>query len=98
MRALGGFLLVVGLAAGCAATIPHATPLHAERSGVPLERLEHGRGLFVTRCGNCHFAPDPGSHSAAQWASLVPDMLEDSHLNPEEAIEVLDFLKALAPN
>ena len=99
MRALAGFLTVVGLAAGCAtAMVPHATAFHAERAGIALQTLEHGRGLFVARCGNCHLTPDPGSRNAQQWAVLLPDMLEDSHLNPEEATEVLAFLQALSAN
>ena len=70
--------------------------LQAERSGVSLEALEHGRGLFVARCGNCHNTPDPGSHDAASWAKILPGMLEDSHLNAEEGALVLSFLQALA--
>ena len=100
MRALAGFLAVVGLAAGCAtaAMIPHATAVEAQKSGVGLETLEHGRGLFLARCGNCHMTPDPGSRSAEQWALILPEMREDSHLSDAEASQVLAFLQALAPN
>ena len=96
MKALAGFFTVVALGAGCAAMIPHATLSHAERSGVPLETLEQGRGLFVGHCGNCHLAPDPGSLSAEQWAQILPEMLDDAHLSPEQATEVLAYLRALS--
>lgn len=96
MRAPAWIVVALGLTAGCAAVIPHATLAHAQRSGVALETLEQGRGLFVVHCGNCHYAPDPGTRDSASWAKLFPEMLEDSHLTPEDAAQVLAFLKALA--
>lgn len=97
MRALAWLVASIGLFAGCAtAAIPHATALHAQRSGVTLATLEQGRSLFVTRCGNCHLTPDPGTRDSATWAKLLPEMLEDSHLDTEEAAQVLAFLQALA--
>jgi hypothetical protein len=97
VKALAGLVAGLGLIAGCAtAVIPHATALDAQRTGVALQALEHGRGLFVARCGNCHLTPDPGSRSAADWAKVLPEMLEDSHLNAQEAAEVLAFLQALS--
>ena len=95
MRVLLAIALVL-LPVACAAVIPHATRAHAELAGVPLDRLEHGRQLFVARCGNCHQAPAPSSHSAAEWSNIVPEMLEHANLEPAEGEEVLVFLKALA--
>ena len=99
MKALAWIVAGFGLIAGCATVvIPHPTALHAERSGVALETLEHGRGLFVSHCGSCHLAPEPRSRNAEQWALLLPEMLEDSRLDPQQATEVLAFLQALAAN
>jgi uncharacterized protein YceK len=98
VRALASIVAVVALLSGCAAVIPHATPVHAQRSGVALETLEHGRGLFVSHCGSCHYAPDPRSRDGRQWALLLPEMLADSKLNPDQATEVLAFLQALSAN
>ena len=68
----------------------------AERSGVPLAELVQGRALFVSHCGNCHQTPDPGSRSAAEWSTVVPEMMQDAKLSAEDGARVLSFLKALA--
>jgi nitrate/TMAO reductase-like tetraheme cytochrome c subunit len=96
---IAGFILGATLAAGCATVvIPHPTALNAEKSGVALTSLEHGRGLFVARCGNCHETPSPTSRSPEQWAVILPEMTKDSNLNPEEAGQLLAFLKAVSAN
>ena len=82
--------------AACATVTPRPTLEHAARSGVPLERLEHGRQLFVSHCGNCHAAPAPKSHTPAEWETIVAEMHADANLDPVETAEVLAFVKALA--
>lgn len=97
MKAFVITLLLGGLAAGCATiVIPHATMRAAEQSGVALQTLEDGRGLYVAHCGNCHQIPDPGTHSANEWARILPEMVGDAHLDPAEAAQVLAFLQAMS--
>lgn len=84
------------LLCACAAAIPRPTARHAERANVLLATLEHGRTLFLARCGNCHVTPAPDSRSSAQWALLVPEMAKDAELSPDEIAQVLAFLQAFS--
>ena len=96
MKALPWIIAVGGLIASCAAITPVPTAIDAERSGVPLDTLAQGRTLFVSHCGNCHRTPDPGSRNAAEWAKVLPEMMDDAKLSPEQGAQVLAFLQALA--
>ena len=95
-RALAGLALLA--AAGCVTPIPRPTVLDAQRAGVALASLEHGRQLYVTRCGSCHRAAAPSTQTPDEWARIVAEMTADgdADLSAAEAAEVLEFLKALA--
>jgi mono/diheme cytochrome c family protein len=89
-------LVLALLLAGCVTVTRMPEAIDADRSGVPLAELVQGRALFVSHCGSCHQVPDPGSRSAAEWSTVVPQMLEDAKLSAEDGARVLTFLKALA--
>ena len=95
MKALPWIIAVGGLFASCATITPMPTSVDSDRSGTPLATLVQGRELFVGHCGSCHRTPDPGSRDAAEWARVLPEMMDDAKLSPEQAAQVLAFLQAL---
>lgn len=74
--ALGGAALL-GACGGSA--IPEPSAADASRGAahfpdVTLAELEHGRSLYVSRCGSCHVLKRPMELPAEQWASEVSEM------------------------
>jgi hypothetical protein len=55
--------------------------------------------LFTVKCGECHFRPQPVSHTAAEWINVVHRM--DGHrtmkgkgpLTEEETKQILGYLE-----
>lgn len=40
-----------------------------------------GEGLFLARCGTCHMAPKPQSHTAKEWPWIVQRMAHHRLMN-----------------
>jgi hypothetical protein len=55
--------------------------------------------LFVSRCGECHAAPQPTSHAAKIWPGVVQRMqmrrrsMSKTPLNQQELATILDYLQ-----
>ncbi len=54
-------------------TYPERMPPELDPGVLP-EPEGPGARLLGRYCGQCHFAPGPGQHSAEQWAQVVPRM------------------------
>ncbi len=83
---------------GCTAGIPRPTLLQARQANLELSTLEHGRSLFLARCGTCHLTPTPSAHTMDEWAKFVPEMSKDAELSEADAAHVLQFLQLFASN
>ena len=55
--------------------------------------------LFISRCGECHAAPQPTSHDAKIWPGVVQRMqmrrraMSKTPLNQQELATILDYLQ-----
>jgi hypothetical protein len=81
-------------------SIPHLTPSQLSWAATkwPDARageLEHGRSLYVTRCGSCHTAPTPAEVKAENDADMVKEMADRAKLTPSEQQAVLRFIEAV---
>lgn len=84
-------LVVVGacvLVACAASPYPHATAADVaiaqkQRAGATLEDLEHGRSLYLSRCGACHQLIDPKSLAPSKWPHEVQEMQQRAKLSAE---------------
>lgn len=93
-------------------TYPERMPPELDRRVLP-EPEGPGARLLDRYCGQCHFVPGPGQHSAGEWAQVVPrmDLLMDvtarfgerlrpiERPSPEERAALLAYLErhALRP-
>lgn len=86
-------IALAALMGGCVSmdtAAPRVETLAAGSGAAGRSHLEQGRTLYVTKCARCH-APEPvRNYSAAKWAKILPEMIDDAKLNPVEA----DALKA----
>lgn len=95
-------LMALGLSSACAhkkqATLDPFVPVaaDADRSGLALAELEKGLGEYRSHCGGCHMLYPSEHKPADQWPHWVQEMSERSHLSPEEAKRITDYLVALA--
>ncbi len=49
------------------------------------EQLEHGRTVFVGKCGECHDHPDLTAVRLSKWPAILKDMLEKAELEKDAA-------------
>ncbi|MCP5557250.1 MAG: hypothetical protein H7A55_05815 [Verrucomicrobiaceae bacterium] len=55
-------------------------------------QLVRGRRIYLTTCVRCH-APEPvAKYSRREWATILPEMIEDSRLRPADAIAVSRYV------
>lgn len=75
---------------GCASTnLDLAAPPPAADS--PL--LVRGRRIYVTNCAKCH-APEPvKKYSAAEWQTIMPEMVEETNLKSADAAAVTAYVR-----
>jgi cytochrome c5 len=64
--------------------------------GTTMADLERGRGVFVSRCQNCHTLPDPKQKTSAEWDSAVAEMAERAHLSSDERSFVARYLATIS--
>jgi mono/diheme cytochrome c family protein len=93
--------VVAAFAGAC--TRPVASPVAADARwaeqrwpGTTVVDLEQGRGVFVSRCSNCHSLPDPTQKSADEWPSAVDEMAARARLSDEDKARVARYLATMS--
>lgn len=93
--AWGGAAAVAAvLAAGCVSVETVAPPVSVLRGGGGAEVAE-GRRLYLTTCTKCHAAEPVRDYSEAEWATILPDMAEESHFSPAQTAAVAAYVRAV---
>jgi len=91
-------LSAASLLGGCKSTSdmpPPATVQMAETGHVDLVQLRQGRGLFASRCIECHALPSVAQHTAAEWPRLIDEMATRANLKPAERGAVVAYIVAV---
>lgn len=71
-----------GSGAGCARrSPPMASATDAQRANIELADLQQGRSLLIGKCTNCHKAPMPNDHTAAEWPAKLDEMSARANLD-----------------
>lgn len=78
----------------CAHALYRPTQELAQKSGIPLERLEQGRQLYIDHCGSCHMLYLPSRFSVEKWRVEMEAMRSRVTLNDEESTQILVYLLA----
>jgi hypothetical protein len=91
--------IVLFLAFTACVSIPHLTPTQLSWAATKWPdaqpgELEHGRTLYVTRCGSCHTTPTPAELKAENDDDMVKEMSDRAKLTPAEQQAVLRFIEA----
>jgi cytochrome c5 len=60
------------------------------------ESLEHGRALYVSKCGGCHVAPEPAEVLQTERDGKFQEMADRAHLSDDEKVQLLKFVEAAA--
>lgn len=93
--AWGGVVAVAAaLTAGCVSVETVAPPVSVLRGGDGAEVAE-GRRLYLTTCTKCHAAEPVRNYSEAEWATILPDMAEESHFSPAQTAAVAAYVRAV---
>jgi hypothetical protein len=90
----GGLVIFI---AGCtmgSRPIPVADARMAERSGVPLEVLQRGHGVFLTQCGQCHRLVPPDALKTTDWHLVIPGMCWNAGLTQADEALILKYVLA----
>lgn len=90
-------LALTGAACSSAFPPPGAAEVGAVKARDPsarVENLEHGRALYLGKCGSCHMLIEPGQFAAEAWPAKVERMQgeERVHLAPDEARDLVRYL------
>ena len=93
-RLPGGCVAVLGALAGCVSNETIAPPVAGLRGGGGAQ-VEEGRRLYLTTCTKCHSAEPVRDYSAAQWATILPDMAEESHFTEAQTAAVAAYIRAV---
>jgi mono/diheme cytochrome c family protein len=101
--AIWAALLGAALAACAGSPIPQPTAADASRGAahfpdLTLAELEHGRSLYVSRCGSCHTLKRPAELAPQQWDQEVTEMREKNgvKLSDAEAQAIVRYLTVAA--
>jgi mono/diheme cytochrome c family protein len=102
-RLLCAALVAAALAACGGSAIPEPTTADASRGSahfpdLTLSELQHGRTLYLSRCGSCHTLKRPAELSAAQWQTEVSEMRDKNgvKLSDAEAQAIVRYLAVAA--
>lgn len=66
----------------------------AEASGVSVERLQHGRAVYMSNCTRCHEPMMPRDLTRADWHVVVPGMAWNAGISEQDEDDVLAYLLA----
>jgi hypothetical protein len=99
MRPLRRLLAFALVGAGCSSAFPPpgAAEVGAVKRRDPaarVENLEHGRSLYLGKCGGCHLLIEPAQFAADAWPEKVERMQCERrvHLDAAEARYLLRYL------
>ena len=63
-------------------------------SGVPIDRLQRGHGVYLTQCGQCHELVKPESLKVADWRLVMPGMCWNAGLTRADESLLLEYVLA----
>ena len=75
---------------------PTVTSIDAERANVELGELQQGRLLLIRKCTNCHRAPMPSQHTAAEWPVRLAEMATRANLDGSQRSLIEKYLVVMA--
>ncbi|MFN6017419.1 MAG: hypothetical protein ACK49N_07560 [Verrucomicrobiota bacterium] len=81
----------------CMSLSKSASPAMEEMSkisGVPVERLQRGHGIYLTQCGQCHELVKPESLKVADWRLVMPGMCWNAGLTRADEALLLEYVLA----
>jgi len=94
VRNLYPFILVAALA-GCETGGGGSSSVSASPHGGGGSMVEQGRKLYVGRCTACH-SPEPvRDYTRAEWATIIPEMSEESKLKPAQVAALRAYVDSL---
>lgn len=73
---------------------PAPTAAMAAASGVPLEKLKQGHGVYLTQCGECHELIPPNSIETSDWHLVMPGMCWNAGLTKADEALALQYVLA----
>ena len=88
--------LVFGTSA-CLSLSKSASPAMEEMSrvsGVPVDRLQRGHGVYLIQCGQCHELVKPESLKVADWRLVMPGMCWNAGLTRADEALLLEYVLA----
>lgn len=89
--------LAIGLA-GCVALEQLAPSVTADLAGIgqsqgfEMGTLQRGRHIYLTQCASCHSVEPIDGWSLSEWEHLLPEMNEESELNPKDASDLRAYI------
>lgn len=57
-------------------------------------QLTEGRRIYTTQCTTCHVAEPVKKYTAAEWRTILPEMIEETKLNAQQAAAVTEYVRA----
>ena len=92
---------MLALVAACAPAIPAPTTADvaratSQRPQTTLAELEHGRSLYLSRCGGCHQPYAPAHVASTAWPAQVDAMAARARLAPDERELIVLFLVTMS--
>lgn len=97
-------ILALGLLGACSVSqnrkrgVSEYSPLPdnpmAVRSGVSLDTLQTGHGIYMRKCGECHTHLLPGEITSEDWHVIVPGMSWNAGIEPAEEKALLKYIDA----
>lgn len=90
-------LSVVVLVSACVSLSPRSVAPYEEMSkisGVPIDRLQRGHGVYLTQCGQCHELVKPESLKVADWRLVMPGMCWNAGLTRADEALLLEYVLA----
>lgn len=94
-RLLNSALVVLGLASCQMASLEEMAPTPVG-TGPRSAQLQRGREIYITKCARCHSVEPVGKYTAAHWREIMPEMIEETNLNSEDAAAVNAYIFSLA--
>jgi hypothetical protein len=100
-RGLAIALVAVAVAACAHSNAPVATEADATRAqtrwpGITVAELNHGRKIYLGRCGSCHLPPEPSAYAVEAWPGHVREMAERAGLAGDDATAVIRYVQVMA--
>lgn len=91
----GGLAVGAALLGGGCVSVDTIAPPVATLSGGGGDAVVEGRRLYLTTCTKCHSAEPVLDFTAAQWATILPEMAEESHFTSTQTAAVEAYIQAV---